>query len=516
MPGKHAASSRLRTLLSGTGWQVASQLIPLVANLALTPYIIEGLGHERWGLILITTVVTTMMQQLDGGIGQAAMRYFTLYAGSRDKIAATRLLVNLFGIISLFGGLLFTVVFVVSSDLVSLLARDTPAELVPEAVFLLRVLTAVVAFAMVRQLFAGLLFANDVFFLNAAAYVFGHVIYLTGVILSIHSGWGLYGVGVTFILQQVISTLIIVPPALGLMRFGRFSRLTGEELKGFFSYAWRVQIAGICTFISLGKDTLVPGNMLGPADAGYFGQGASFAQQLRMLPSQAMAPIQGILGRAVGAKGAPNAVEDFVAIQRYWVLGVTGWCAVGIPASYFGVRAWLPHQFTISGQVSGVLLVAHMFTLLPIPLKLWSLTLGHPEIEVRYGVMLMVFTLGLTPPFIQVMGVIGTVYASALGSLITTVMIQVVANRMLSVVVPSFWREIPLLPAVVAFMLTLGIELIIDPFVLNGPVGLLLCGTGTLPGILLYAVWTLGPARTRQLVEKVASKLEWKVASKLE
>jgi hypothetical protein len=33
-----------------------------------------------------------LMAVFDGGIGQSSMRYFTLYAGSQDKRATTRLL----------------------------------------------------------------------------------------------------------------------------------------------------------------------------------------------------------------------------------------------------------------------------------------------------------------------------------------------------------------------------------------------------------------------------------------
>jgi O-antigen/teichoic acid export membrane protein len=480
-------------------------LIPLIANLALTPYIIRGLGTTRWGLLLSITVLTTMMGQLDGGIGQAALRNFTLHVGAGDKRAATRLLMNLLALISFFGVALTAVVFSSSGAIVGLV-KEVPPDLVSEAVFLLRVLTGVIAFAMMRQLFASLLFAHNVFFRNAIAFVFGHVIYLTGVVASIHNGWGLYGVGVTFILQQVFSTLVIIPPALRMMDFGQLSRLSRSELKDFFSYAWRVQVSGICTFMTLGKDTLLASTLLSADHGAYYGQGASFAQQLRMLPSQAMAPMQGILGRAVGGKGVQDSVEDFVAIQRYWVLGVSGWCAVGIPATYFGVQAWLPEDFTISGQVSAVLLVAHLFTLLPIPLKLWALTLGHAELEVRYGVALLLASFGLTFPFISLFGVIGTVYATAVGSLIATVFIEWNSRRVMPVQVPSFWREIPVPAALAAGALTLGMELLVAPSIPGGPIGLVLCGGAALPGVLLYGLVTIGPARIRSLLVRVVSR----------
>ena len=37
-------TSTARTLLRGTSWSAAAQLIPLVVNLAMTPWVIHGLG----------------------------------------------------------------------------------------------------------------------------------------------------------------------------------------------------------------------------------------------------------------------------------------------------------------------------------------------------------------------------------------------------------------------------------------------------------------------------------------
>lgn len=492
---------RTRQLLEGTSWQLASQVIPLIANLALTPYIIMGLGQERWGVLIGVNVLTTVLSQLDGGIGQVAMRYFTIYVGQGDKSSATRLLLNLLGMISIFAVLVFAFVYVFSDQVFYF---DASAELVPEGIFLLRTLTLIVAVAMVRQLFVSLLFAHHIFWLNTIAFVMGHAIYLTGVILSIHNGWGLYGVAWTFVAQQVFSTVVIVPQALRRMSFGELSLLTRGELREFWSYAWKIQVAGLMNFMMMSKDTLAVGKLEPATVVGHYGQGSQFAQNLRMIPMQALSPIQGILGRAVGAKGAENSIEDFETIQRYWIIGATGWCAVGIPAAFFGVEAWLPAGFEVAASVAAILTLGTFFFLVPMVLKMWCLLLGKPEVDLRYGLIAFSVNMVFTVLFVVVFGTIGVVYGTLVAYFVGMLWALRDAFRVLPFPVRNPVAEIPVFSALMAAGITFAIEYSIRHVIPDGAIALVICGLAAVPGVLVFALISLGP---RRVVGMVRSRL---------
>ena len=51
--GDTVGGGMLKTLLKGTTWQALGQFLPLIINLALTPYIIEGLGAKIYGIFLL-------------------------------------------------------------------------------------------------------------------------------------------------------------------------------------------------------------------------------------------------------------------------------------------------------------------------------------------------------------------------------------------------------------------------------------------------------------------------------
>ncbi len=79
----------VRRLLGGTGWQALAQMLPLVFNLALTPFVIHGLGVGIYGIFLLVMVIQQFIGSVDGGVGPSARRYFGMYAGRGDRAATS-------------------------------------------------------------------------------------------------------------------------------------------------------------------------------------------------------------------------------------------------------------------------------------------------------------------------------------------------------------------------------------------------------------------------------------------
>ncbi len=84
----------LRGVARGFSWGTAGQLIGVAGNLVLTPFIIHGLGVERYGIFVLVVTITGMLTTFDGGVMAAASRYFSIYAGTDDRRSTTQLLVT--------------------------------------------------------------------------------------------------------------------------------------------------------------------------------------------------------------------------------------------------------------------------------------------------------------------------------------------------------------------------------------------------------------------------------------
>ena len=80
----------LRGVARGFSWGTAGQLIGVAGNLVLTPFIIHGLGVERYGIFVLVVTLTGMLTSFDGGVMGAAARYFAVYAGTDDRRSTTQ------------------------------------------------------------------------------------------------------------------------------------------------------------------------------------------------------------------------------------------------------------------------------------------------------------------------------------------------------------------------------------------------------------------------------------------
>ncbi len=495
---QRSARSSTSVLLRGGSWNTLGQLSPLVVNLVLTPYVIHGLGVDRYGLFMLVSIIGAFMGSFDGGLGPSAGRYFTIYAGTGDRPAITRLLLTLVLVISVIGSTIFVVFFFAAPSLLELFR--IPAALRGEGLFLLRMLSVLVVFGLLRSLFQAVLAAHHRFaFTNVVALAL-YVVYAVAAFLSIHFGYGLRGIAVGLAAQSVLATVLIVPTACRYLSRAGTSLLSWSELRSFLGFSANVQLVGLVNLLNQEADSLITGAFLPIRFVGFLSAGASFATQIRGIPLNGLVPLQSVIGREFGAVGEERARTEFHRMQRLWVIASTGWSMVGVPAAYFGMIAWLGPGYRLSGLVAAVVIAGNMFDLWTRATTVWCTVVGRPQLHARYSAVSVGLNLVLTLAFIKPFGVVGVVAATATSQALGSLYLVRLTRRRLSFPVRAFLRDVPVLPGLVAGAVALGLELAIDPLVPRGPLGLLLCGAAAAPALLVFAPLALGPRRAWGLV----------------
>ncbi|MBW3084577.1 hypothetical protein KEM60_00765 [Austwickia sp. TVS 96-490-7B] len=482
-----------RVLLQGASWQLLAQLAPLIVNLALTPFVISHLGLVAYGLFLVTSTLTQFLAQFDGGISRSASRYFAVFAGQGDKVATTRLVVTLMCCVAVFTTFVMGLAFIFADQLVAFF--HAPPDLAEDTVFLLRVLTVIVGLALARSLFFSVLNAYQKYALTCGTMLLGYVIYAVGMWSTLTHGMGLRGVAYVFIVQQVFATVTLVPAAMPMLSADGLGFVSRRELAEFFSFAWKVQVSGLLNLVGLEAVTLIVARVA-PADVPVFGPGSTFAQQLRVIPLNAISPIQSVTGRAIGRDGADATVPMFSRVQRIWVVLICGWVAVGAPAAYFGVNVWLPLPGHTAGLVTATLLLAHLFKLLPELQNQWAMLMHCPEFEMRAGLITTVLVLSGSLLLAPHYGAMGVAWATVVAQF-AAFCYRMSVNRKLPVQVPSPLCSIPWVASVVSAVgsfLAVGAMswLIGQHYLPRGGLGIVLCGLAAAPVLLIYLSVTVG------------------------
>lgn len=498
--------SPLNALLRGGSWSALAQLAPLSTNLLLTPYIIHSLGADRYGLFVLVTSVTFFFGSFDAGLGPSAQRYFSIYAGADDRRATTKLLCSLLPVAVVVGGLLFVVVHFLGNELLGLF--NIPHVLLSDGRFMLQVTSLTVLSTLTSGLFMAVVLARQRYALVSLLSISQYVVYAAGMVFVLHEGYGLRGMGWVFIAQATLLGGVAVPSASRYLTRSALGFASRPLMKEFLQYAWKVQTVGLSYLIIQQADALIIGVLLPVRQVGIYGPGASFALQLRNVPKNAINPLQTTLGISYGQSGSgPEFREEFLRLQRLWVLGSAGWCAAALGACAFGVSSWLGPNYRLSGVVAAVLMVGTLLNLSIAALLVYCQTVGKPGLEAKYALASLIINLSLTVPLALLFGIVGVVAATAVGEAASVFYLVRIVRRSEGPEVTGALRLIPVVPVLVSLAATVLLELAIRPIVPQGPVGLLMCAGPAAVGLVVYAVALLGPRRTVSSARVVVARL---------
>lgn len=487
-------------MIHGASWNVAAQLAPVVINLVLTPYLIHGLGIDRYGLYALAATITIFLTSFDGGIATTAQRFFSIYAGRDDRVTSTRLLCTLAAIVVVAGGALSAADWVLSPVIAALFRM--PTQYRPEAVFLLRTFGVLVTISLLHGLFVSLLQARQRYSWTSKATIASYLAWAAGLYITVQAHDGLRGVALSLIGEQVLATIVILPAALRYLSARATGFLPRSEVRHFFGYASKVQVMGIAAMANSQLDALVIGAILPVRNVGLYNAGANVSTQLRYVATSVLPPASTRLASTFGRSGQPDTQNEMARLQRLWVIATSGWCSAGIGAAYFGVVAWLGPQFRISALVCMILLAGHTVNLLTGVMTVYVGAVGRPGLETRYGIFAVIVNLGLTVPLAFV-GVLGVVAATAVGSVVSSLYLLRVVHRRLSPDIPSYLSDVPVFRCLLCLAVTVGLEFAVAPVAPLGPLGLVVCAVPALCGLACYSVSFLGVRQSVKIVRSV-------------
>jgi O-antigen/teichoic acid export membrane protein len=266
-----------------------------------------------------------------------------------------------------------------------------------------------------------------------------------------------------------------------------------------------MQVAGLANLINIQLDTVIVGTALSVRTVGIYNSGNSFASQLSSVATNALAPASVQLGNTYGQDGPERTFQQYRTLQHRWVVAVTGWTAVGMAAAYFGVTAWLGKQFDLGGWVAVAAVAGGLFPLAAGMQNIYITTMRRAELEMRYGLVSMVFNIVLILP-LAFLGALAVAIGAAVAQALSAVYILHLARRRIRPDIPNFFREMPVLRSILAAAVTVVLEFLVHPHVHTGPIGLLECVPPAAVGLAVFALTVVGPRRAKSLVSSWLSR----------
>ncbi len=406
---------RTRRVFGNTLSLILVRLGGILVIFALTPYIVEQLGLEAYGLWAILGSIAWYFGLLDFGIGAAFVKYIAEYTAQGAFRRVQQVIT--FGLIFylLLGLLLAPLALLVVRWLVGLLQLSS--ALVPIAVngFLLVFVYFFLSNAL--GVFGALLNGQEQMKTTSLVTVAGQVVYAATVVGFLHLGYGIYGLVTASILQTLFTALVCY--IIARRKFGPLfihpARFEWPVLRRLFAFGGWMQITNAASVINMQSDRLVIGGFINVTSVTYYEIGNKLAMLVRAVP---LAFLSALLptASALEAAGQRDQLDRaYVRASRNLMLIYMVLAGFIVGAAIPLVRVWMGQDYPYAPLVAVLLIAGYLVNMLTGVGTTMVRAMGKPRYEAYYTLMGSTLNIVLTVILAPRFGLFGVLVGTVLG-----------------------------------------------------------------------------------------------------
>ena len=406
-----AASDLAPRLARNSFYHAIRSVIALVVMLLVTPFIINIIGLEQYGLWALVGVVTSYAQLSDFGIGESVVKFAAEYHVVRDSDKLNRLLntvlVTYLGLALLIGGALLLLLPLIASDLLHI-----PPPLQTEAILIFR-LAVVIFFAnMIMGVFTALVTATQQIGYTTAISIASTLLGLAGTVFFLSQGFGLRGLMATnAMVAAFVATLscIVAWRLYPQLRINPLRWLDRAMFRQLFGYSWKVQIANLAQLLIFQVDRILLSRYLGLEAVAFYEIGSSFALYARTFVLALFSPM------------LPAVSELHVRNEHFFLAGLYrrsmkfmamiaipfGLLVIGLAHPF--IRSWMGEGYGLAATTLQLLLPLYLLNILTSPGTYILNGINRPEIAMKGALLAGVTNLFLCFILVKTIGYFGLI-----------------------------------------------------------------------------------------------------------
>ena len=486
---------------------LAGQLAPLVVALAAMPYVIHGLGSERFGILSIAWVLLSYSTLLDLGLGRATTKFFAEHLGrdESEKLPAV-LWTSVWAQLAL--GLAGTLLFAaITSPLVEHVLRMS-SGLRADTKLSFFILAGSLPIVLVGNAFRAVLEASQRFDLvnYVRAPANASIFLLPAIGLSL--GVGLPGIVLLLILARLAATIAYI-----VLCLQRFPALRGSysgdsaTIRTLLVYGGWVTVSNVVGPLMTYLDRFFIGSIVSVTAVGYYTAPYEAISRATILPGSLMATIFPAFS-SLEATGSREKLEELCVRSLKSLLLMLGPLLLLVAVfAHEALQIWLGADFVAKGtRVVQVLAMGTLFNCVAsVPLAL-LLGLHRPDLVAKFHLLEFLPYFILLWSLLGPMGIVGAALAWTARMLVDGVLLFGAASKL------KFISRRALLSK--SLLRTVGAvclfgALVVVPRVLGGP--LWLCCSIAAALVLAFAIMTwnyLLDAKDRTLVVHAVGRFQ--------
>ncbi|HEB36043.1 hypothetical protein LCGC14_1197630 [marine sediment metagenome] len=384
------------------------QVIPLLVGVITIPFIIRGLGIERFGLLSLAWVVLGYFTIFDLGLGRATTKYVAEMLGKGEEDQVSHLVWTAVTVQAILGVVGALVLFGITPLLVKHIL-NIPPELVGEAKDTFYLLTLSIPIVLISGSFRGALEAAQRFeLINAVkcpASTLTFLLPLVGLLLGFHLP------GIVALILVVRFGVLLTFFVMNLRIFPRSRKYSGFFAR-LFAYGKWVTITSIVGPVLVYLDRFMIGSILSMAAIAYYSVPYEAVTRLWIIPASLTTTLFPAFSALEGAKDRQRLGYLFARSLKY-VLLVLG--AVVLVIGLFAkeiLQIWLGADFAIKSTLVLQILAFGVLinSLAHIPSALLR-GVGRPDLPAKFHLLELPLYIGVVWFLISQWGIAGAAVA---------------------------------------------------------------------------------------------------------
>lgn len=450
-------------LKRNSAFNLLGGVVPAVAALAVVPFIVHGLGAERYGLLVLVTSILGYFAILDVNITAGSTKYLAEYH-QRGDVSRVNQTVS-FGLVVYLGiGITGCAILYALSDwLVREVFRVSPAEL-PLAAECLRIAAIGFLFGQLQVYLQSIPQALLRYDLTARfEMAFGLIVPL-GSVLLLQLGHGLVAIVWLRVLLSLVNAALLARTVLSLLPALRWQPPQRDILVGMGQFSAYAFLSRVAALSYAHGDKLIIGAVVGMKPLAIYAVAATVGNRVLGL----MYRVSAVLfpaASALAASGDESRLRAvYLRLSRYVIfVNLSALLLIGVFADPL-LRAWIGADYAAGGALVLQLVAAGQFvdSLTNLP-SLVNDGRGHPRVSGLFAITRAVLGLAAVYGMVHQFGITGAAGAHLLSALVmTAAFVHYVHGRTVPVSLGELVRQGWAVPMVGASVIGVVVAVLFD------------------------------------------------------
>ncbi len=435
------ASNREKTIRN-VFFNLASQALVLGTSFITTPYIVNKLGADSYGVVILLSTILGYLNFLDLGLSGALTRYLTECASAYDWERFRRLLwssIIFYTSISSFVVILFTTI--PSQPILHVINIPPQLHNTFTVAFLIGIAAWVISFLNLPP--HAVLWAYHRLDMASFSVLISGTLQPILTVTALFLGYGIVGVSIATLLTHVTVLITTIWMSTRLHRSWGKPIWDPQSLKPLFRYGGWVTLAQVVGQVAGSVDKILIGSYLGPASVGYYNLSTSLPLKLWIIHG---AFVSSAFPLIVSLKAhSASSAEVFHLVSRFAKSILLLLLPFALFFIFFGhtfLSVWINETYARNGLFCIILasvysLISGFSNILHSLLHAWE----RPDLSTKVHLLTTLGYLPLLYVFIRWLGISGGALALVAFSVIELFLILRFVQKTFKIK-PSLWHSI--------------------------------------------------------------------------